>query len=162
MSGAPYQPGTCGVVSTLARRRWMTMTALVAALALASCGEATARPLPPGRPVVDLTMSDYRFDHTQPVPQGQVVFRVGNTGHVNHRLILVPIPEGFPPIDVQLRGEERRIVEPLAGIPDRPPGASSTFAVSLNPGRYALICFTRDADGESHAAKGMASEFRVS
>jgi len=35
------------------------------------------------------------------------------------------------------------------------------FGLDLIPGRYALICFTKDPDGVAHYLKGMASEFRV-
>ncbi|HUP69602.1 MAG TPA: hypothetical protein VM142_07265 [Acidimicrobiales bacterium] len=112
-------------------------------------------------PEITLTMTEYRFELSRPVPRGRVVFRVANRGRVPHRLVLVPLPADFPPIAEQIAGTDRRNVEPLAGIPDRPPGATGAFAVDLRPGRYALVCFIADVDGRTHAQKGMAEEFRL-
>jgi hypothetical protein len=46
-------------------------------------------------------------------------------------------------------------------VADVPPGGNGAVAVDLGPGRYALICFLTDDDGQSHALKGMATEFRI-
>lgn len=134
---------------------------LVAAAALlaAACARAEA-PLPPSPPVVDVTMLEYRFEHG-PVPGGRVVFRITNVGRVPHRLSLVPLPADLPPIVEQLRGSERQVLATLATIPETPPGGSGTFAVDLEPGRYAMICFIVEPGGRSHAREGMATEFRI-
>jgi hypothetical protein len=105
-------------------------------------------------------MREYRFDHAT-VPAGRVVLQVVNRGRLVHRMSLVPLPEELPPIDAQLHGDERRVLSTLAAIADTPPGASGSVAVDLTPGRYAFICFLTDPDGESHALKGMADEFRI-
>jgi len=105
-------------------------------------------------------MDEYRFDHG-PIPRGRVVFHVVNRGHVAHRMSVVPLPEDLPPIEVQLHGDDRRALSTLAAVPDTQPGDSAEVAVDLGPGRYALICFITDPDGQSHALKGMASEFRI-
>ncbi|MDP9386904.1 MAG: hypothetical protein M3Q48_02985 [Actinomycetota bacterium] len=111
--------------------------------------------------MVPVTMSEYDFALDGGVPSGRVVFRVRNAGRLHHRVTLVALPEDLPPIDVQLRGTERRYVEPFAGMPERAPGTTSSFAVDLAPGvRYAFICFTVDRDNKNHAEKGMATEFR--
>jgi hypothetical protein len=118
--------------------------------------------LPNAAPVVVVTMRDYRFDYDPTIPSGRVVFRLLNKGMVPHRPSLLPLPENLPPIDKQLRGAKRRAVSPFAGVQDRRPGASGSFAVDLAAGRrYALVCYARDRDGSSHALKGMASEFRA-
>jgi hypothetical protein len=119
-------------------------------------------PLPKGPPVVVVTMREYRYEYPPVVPAGRVVFRFVNAGQSSHRPSLLPLPEDVPPIDVQLRGSERRVATPFAGVPTRKPGTQGTFAVDLVPGRrYALICFAKDADGQSHSLKGMSSEFRA-
>lgn len=141
--------------------------AAIAAMAgaTAGCGGSTARqgaPLPEPTPVVPVTMSEYRFKLAPSVPSGRVVFRMRNAGRLAHRVTLVPVPEDMAPIDVQLRGAERRFLEPFAGMPERRPGMTSSFAVDLEPGRrYAFVCFTVDRDNRSHAQKGMAAEFRT-
>jgi hypothetical protein len=100
------------------------------------------------------------YDHA--IPAGRVVFRFVNVGEEKHRPSLLPLPEDVPPIGEQLRGSERRAAVPFAGIREVEPGESGTFAVDLSPGqRYALICFAIAPDGESHALKGMSSEFRA-
>lgn len=140
---------------------------VTAALFVASCTPAghgeggSGAPLPAGSPVIDVTMREFAFEHVQDIPAGQVVFRVHNEGQVVHRLSMLPLPEDLPPIDVQLKGTERRAISPFAGIYDRAPGKDGTFAVNLVPGqRYAFVCFVVD-EGGSHAVRGMASEFRA-
>lgn len=112
--------------------------------------------------MVDVTMRDYEFDYAPPSRSGRVVFRVFNDGKTPHQLSLLPLDEDIPPIEQQVRGSERRAVTPYAGIPPHAPGTGSGFAVDLVPGRrYAFICFVTTPDGESHAVKGMTSEFRA-
>lgn len=106
-------------------------------------------------------MTEYRFQHQGEVPTGRIVFRVVNAGAEPHSLVLVELTEDVPPIDVQLRSPDRRGAATYAQVPQRPPGSRDTFAVDLLPGRYAFICFVRDAGGEQHSLKGMSSEFRV-
>jgi hypothetical protein len=136
---------------------------LVAAALPASCeaGGAGGAPLPPSPTNVDVVMTEYRFEHQVEIPAGRTVFRVTNAGAEPHSLVLVELTEDVPPIDTQLRSSERRGADTYAQVPERPPGSRDTFAVDLLPGRYAFICFVRDAGGESHALKGMSSEFRV-
>lgn len=106
-------------------------------------------------------MRDYRFEHAGSVPSGRVVFTVRNAGTVVHELVLVELPEDFPPIAQQLRSDERRGVDTLAAVRARAPGTRDTFGSDLSPGRYAFICFIQGADGVPHWQKGMTSELRV-
>lgn len=106
-------------------------------------------------------MTDNLFQNPATVPVGRLVFRITNAGAAEHSVVLVSLPEDVPPIGEQLRSDDRRGVPTFAKVPARPPGSNDTFAVDLPPGRYALVCFVTDPDGVSHAAKGMASEFRV-
>lgn len=106
-------------------------------------------------------MTDNAFQNPATVPTGRLVFRITNAGASDHSLVLVSLPEDLPPIVDQLLSDDRRGVPTFAKLPVRPPGSHDTFAVDLAPGRYGLVCFVTDADGVSHAAKGMASEFRV-
>lgn len=108
-------------------------------------------------------MEEYRFDYDAgDIPAGRVVIRARNAGNEAHNMVMIPLAEDLPPIDVQLRGSERRLVEPFAGFYDRPPGDTGTFAVDLVAGqRYAMICTLPAPDDEPHWMKGMSSEFRV-
>lgn len=113
--------------------------------------------------VLDVTMTDNRFVYDgETLPRGRVVFRLVNEGRSDHEVVLLPLPEEFPPIEEQLRSDERRALETVAGPPAVDPGDNQTFAVDLTPGRYAMVCFVLDEDGVPHSLKGMASEFGVS
>ena len=109
-----------------------------------------------------MAMRDYAFDYRAPVSPGRAVFNVANTGTVTHNLLVVPIPDDFPPIDEQLHGDVRRPIYPVAQLYARKPGETGTFAVDLRPNqRYAFICVIAAPDGQPHFLKGMNSEFRV-
>lgn len=149
---------------TKGKAGWGLLCGFLGSMPLASCGgsEENQAPLPRAAPVVVVTMREYHFDYNPAIRSGRVVFRFVNEGQRFHRPALLPLPEDLPPIDVQLRGSKRRSISPFAGVYDRRPGATGTFAVDLVAGRrYALICYARDPDGSSHALKGMASEFRA-
>jgi len=135
-----------------------SIAAVCALMTVTSCGSQP--PLPPKPAMVTVKITEYRFDYPD-IPSGRVVFRVVNRGRLEHRLALIPLPEDFPSIRVQLSGSTRRAVNPLASLPNLPPGSTTTFAADLARGRYALVDFLADRDGVSFARKGAASEFRV-
>lgn len=128
---------------------------------LGGCGRSEPPlPLPPA--MVDIVMDEYRFDVEQRLPAGRTVLRVTNAGEVDHEMVVVTLPEDFPPLDAQLRGDVRRPVGGIVAIVRaRPPGSSRTLALELDAGRYGLICFLRDADDVPHARKGMSAELQV-
>lgn len=148
-------------------RRSCWPAVLICGLSLTGCAispPATAArpPAPAPAPVVGVSMVDHRFELDRPVPAGRVVFQITNDGQSAHDLIMLPLAEDVPPIAEQLRGSERRLVQPYAGIYQRPPGDTGTFAVDLLPGqRYAMICVVVGEDGEPHWKKGMVVEFRT-
>jgi uncharacterized cupredoxin-like copper-binding protein len=117
--------------------------------------------LPPQPQTVNVIMREYSFDVQTSIKKGRAVFVVSNAGQLDHQLTLEKLPAGFPPILEQVRGNIRRSVPTVALMPEHGPGTTATFAVDLTPGRYALVCLTRDEDGVSHSAKGMATEFTV-
>lgn len=107
-------------------------------------------------------MDEYRLSGLPTVlPRGRVVFRFHNVGNRLHGPLLIPLPDDMPPIDVQLRGPDRRSLFPLAGIAPSVPGSRRAIAVDLRPGRYAVLCPITADDGKPHSVKGMATEFRV-
>lgn len=144
----------------MSRLALLLAAVLLAVVGVAGCSVGVAPVLPPSPPVVEVGLREYAFDFDGPVPAGRVLLRVRNTGTVGHRVSLVPLSEDIPPIEEQLRGDERRVISPFAGVPVRDPGQEGVFAVDLVAGqRYALLCFVAAPDGQSHAVKGMASEF---
>lgn len=144
------------------RRRAVAAVLVGLAVAATGCSPGESRSAPPPAPVVDVAMSEYEFSlDDQDLRAGRIVFRARNLGRLDHELLLVELPEDFPPVAQQLRAEKRRPVSNVGRVPIREPGATGTFAADLVAGRYALVCFVRDADGNQHAVKGMARELRV-
>lgn len=144
------------------RQRALRALTATSALLLGGCtiGGAGRPPWPPSPRVVEVEMSEFAFSPLPPVGAGRVVFSVRNIGQVRHELQFFPLADDIPPIDQQLRGTQRRILNPLAGVPGRDPGQTGTFSVELVVGqRYALICFLTDG-GKPHATQGMNAEFR--
>ena len=145
----------------------MTRRALcgLAALALlaTSCGEdeGDKPPLPPRAKVLNLTAKEYRFDYRRPASPGRFVLRMRNAGRVRHEVIMVELPASFPPIKEQIRGKKRRLLGTLSYLKPVAPGSTGKFAVDLKRARYAMVCQRAAPDGESHALKGMATEFRI-
>jgi hypothetical protein len=135
----------------------------LATLALMSCRGTTvvASPRPKSSAVVTVTMREYSFSVSHPLPGGRVVFRVRNAGHETHSLLLVPLEDSDPAIAEAVHRLEPPF-RPLGEINPREPGSTGVFAVNLEPGRrYAMICNLDSGDGVSHAFKGMAWEGRA-
>jgi hypothetical protein len=147
-------------------KRIAARLALVAALgigagSLTSCGNERPVPRIPAA-VVDLKITEYRFDYRRPVPAGRVVFHVVNAGSAVHRVSMLALPEDLPPIMQQLRGSQRRGIVPFASIGGLAPGDANSFAVDLAAGqRYAIIDVGDGPGGRSNALLGLASEFRA-
>ncbi|HEX6539576.1 MAG TPA: hypothetical protein VF155_10385 [Candidatus Dormibacteraeota bacterium] len=143
--------------------RWIAGAAIASAtgVSLASCATPPTAGLPPSPPTVDVAMRDYWFDFNgSSIPRGRVVFQISNAGRQYHQLALIPLPADFPPIQAQLRGADRRVVQELVSSPPLQPGKRDTFAAYLTPGRWAFVDFFIGPEG-SHAAMGMGAEFRV-
>lgn len=140
----------------------LKLTSAAAVLLLASWGCSLGSPprLPSSAPVRSVAMREYRFEHP-PFPRGRVIFRIRNAGTEKHELRLLALPEGLPPIDVQLRSKKRQVVETVAYVAARQPRETATFAVDFRPGRYAMLCFARGRDRQQHVFKGMTSEFTI-
>lgn len=138
---------------------WLTVVALSLGFLGAACGgDGSQRNLPPGPPVVVVTMREYRFDHPASIAAGRVVFRIPNAGREPHRLALAPIATGLDGALEQLRVGQR--LAATAAVPNQLPGMTGAFAVDLTPGRYGLFCLVSDSAG-NHALRGMASELEV-
>lgn len=138
-------------------------TALLMVAALAACAESPP-PLPAPPPMVEMTMREYDFNlHQTVVRPGRVVFVARNEGRLEHEIVVLPLPQDVVGrLEDELRSPEERAVSTLTQLPAQRPGGVTTFALDLPPGDYGLVCFVKDADGESHAVRGMNAELRVS
>lgn len=146
--------------------RWASGVAaavFVAAASVGACGGPN-RPadLPPVAPTVNIVLREYVIERPTFIPGGRVVFRVHNAGRLNHVLQLFPWPDNLPPIKEQVTRKLSEVHIPsLGGTPQQFPGQTDEFAVDLARGRYVLIDQLPDRLGQSDAAKGMATEFRI-
>lgn len=141
----------------LARNRLVAaLTAVLFGLSLVACGGYPTRP-----GVAAVTMVDYRFAAPAQVPVGRVVFDVVNHGQHPHELVLVPLPQDFPPLNQQLHSNTRRALPTIAVLPALQPGGSGTFAVDLAAGRYGIISFAQGSDGTIDALRGMNAEIHA-
>lgn len=166
--------GGANVVSRSSRRRRFGRPqgshALLAALACLAtlaggCSSSTSGEvdaLPPPAPVLRVSLDEYAFGHGSPPPAGRMVVEVVNDGELPHELVLVAVPADMATsIDAQLRSEQRRPLPTVVHLRERQPGQRGVFAVDLPVGRYALICFLMDADGQQHSLKGMSADLQI-
>ena len=107
------------------------------AIALTACGESD--PVRIDRPIVRLTVDDYRI-----LPQnisarpGRLKITVRNTGRLTHNLVLQVPPEkpGDKPVPV-----------PGGRVKSMQPGQSTEpIKVALTPGTYRLVCTIANHD----------------
>lgn len=145
------------------RRRLAGRASVVAALgSLAGCGGAGGAGLPPSAFELGVVMREYGFDHPGVVEPGRTLVRVRNGGSLDHELVVARLPDDFAGSLVGgVRIDTRLVLDTVAIVTARGPGASGLFALDLRPGRYAFMCFVRDDDGVQHHRKGMTSELRV-
>lgn len=157
------------MISRARRAFALSATALAVALSTISCAEAGRQDVPEGyvppRPAtVTVTMSEYRFVFARRLPPGRVVFKVVNGGQLPHRLSLLALPDGSPPIGELVKAPGGLTIAPMAQMPELAPGgAGGSFAVDLQPGRrYAMVSLRPSPDGTPEALLGMVAEIRTS
>lgn len=152
------------------RRRLPRRAVLVTVVFVAgACGgsdgvERPAAPKPP--PLFNLTIKEYSYSPgagtPTAIPAGRVNFRLRNDGDLGHQPALILVPDDFPPMAEQVRGDVRRGVRILANNAGIPAGVTAAVAVDLEPGRrYAFMCIATSPEGEQHSRRGMVWEFRT-
>jgi hypothetical protein len=130
---------------------------------LAGCVlSASDGPVPPQPPPLEIDLEDHAFAFDDPVPAGRLVVEASNVGDEPHEVVLAPLPEDFDgDIDDFVDADERRLISPIYELAPQEPGETGRFAVNLDPGRYALLCFVTDEEGTPHYEKGMAADLTV-
>jgi hypothetical protein len=152
-----------GIASWAGRRRLSFIIPVLVLAALASCSHPSKNtaPLPGRAPTVDVEMTEYHYAFSRSVPAGRVVIQAHDAGRLAHQITVFEMPADAPPLDVQLRGSQRRAAFDFASV-TLMPGKTGRFAIELEPGRrYAFMCFLAAADGQSNALKGMNFEART-
>ena len=85
---------------------------------------------------------------------GKVTFTVTNSGKVLHEMVVVPAPGG----SASLKQPDGTASEEgtLGEAPDVEVGKTTTFTVTMKPGKYSLLC-----NLPGHFANGMYADFTV-
>ncbi len=113
-----------------------------------------------------LTLTDYDFSWSQPLTAGRHVVRVLNNAGQPHEVILLRLAAGHTMQDA-LGFIEGGMQGPPpftfhGGTAAMSPGVENTFAITVTPGEYVLLCLVPDAgDGQVHAAHGMMQQVTV-
>lgn len=117
---------------------------------------------------LDVVAMDYAFRAPPRVRAGQVTIRLRNTGTKLHHLQLFKLADGkrlgdLYPLFLKAKsvGEPPAWAMPAGGPSAAMPGATIAVTETLEPGRYALICWIPAGDGTLHFMKGMAGEVEV-
>jgi len=114
-----------------------------------------------------LRLVDYDFQFSKPPTSGEHVIRVEAAPGQPHELVLVRLGEGVTAQQVvaaemgQTKGP-RPSYTFAGGVAPMDGGRHAYIHTTLEPGRYALICFMPDAkDGTPHLMHGMIKEITV-
>jgi hypothetical protein len=137
-----------------------------------STGPVTAPTAPAD---IDVAMQEYAFfGLEQPVPAGERLWKIENTGAQPHFMDVVRLPKGTTQQQLS-----EAIAAAIMGTPvvggldlDRVTGAGATATLSpgqtmwtvfdLEPGTYGVVCFFPDRESNApHAAMGMVTVFTV-
>jgi uncharacterized cupredoxin-like copper-binding protein len=119
-------------------------------------------------PAADVTikLTDYAFDPSPALTQGQHTIMVENAGPQPHELVLLKLAPGKKAEDFGKWAETGMKgpppAEPIGGVGFLDKGAQGSFTADLTPGDYGFICFVPDAkDGKPHLAHGMMKTVTV-
>lgn len=140
------------------------------ALAISACttGQPTSSPTPgAGRTTVQVTLQEWSVvPATTSAPAGEVIFQVTNTGPEDiHEFVVLKtdLDPGALPIDangaVTESGAGMTVVDEIEDIPV---GQTQTLDVTLQAGKYVLLCnIYSESENEAHYRLGMRTAFEV-
>jgi hypothetical protein len=117
-------------------------------------------------PHFTLTLNDFSFNFSNPLPAGTHDIRVVNAGPQAHEVLFVRLDPGKKAGDLLtwfgagMKGPPPG--EPIGGTTGIAPNGENIIKVNLTPGEYALYCFLDDVtDHKMHFEHGMVSQFTV-
>ena len=160
-----------GVVELLAGR-WIFIDP-IGGRNVAILNVAAGTPTPAAEPVADvaITMQEMSFSGLDtPVAAGPRVWKITNTGALEHEIAIVPVPAGTTSKDVigqigdMLTGAAPpETFAPVGGQGIASKGVTSWQAWDLPAGTYAAVCMSPmpGADFTPHALEGMVQIFSV-
>ena len=113
-----------------------------------------------------LTLADYDFRFSAPLTAGEHVIEVRTEAEQPHEVVMIQLAPGKTLDDMM--GWVAKPVgpppgKPIGGTVGLTPGKMNVWALTLEPGEYALVCFLPDhKDGKPHFMHGMMKQITVS
>jgi uncharacterized cupredoxin-like copper-binding protein len=141
----------------------VALTALGALAAAVHPGAARAQ----SQPIVVVRATDYKFEAPALVPAGTIEFRLENAGNEVHHLWLVQLRDGrtysdfLRAMDASTGPRMPKWAVDVGGPNDVSAGLSATAWLTLEPGKYVLVCYVPAPDGRPHVMHGMVKELTV-
>lgn len=118
-----------------------------------------------GENTVTITATDYAFQLPAQIPAGVVTFKLVSRAKELHHAVVVRLDQGKTLDDMRQAlkqpGPPPAWAHPVGGPNPPNPTGESEATLTLQPGRYAVICFVPTASGVPHFAKGMLAGFEA-
>jgi len=117
--------------------------------------------------IVIVRATDYKFDAPDSIPAGTTSLRLENAGKEVHHLWLVQLKDGrtydqfMRAMDSWSSPSMPGWVTDAGGPNDVSPGLTASAIVTLEPGRYVLVCYVPAVDGRLHVMHGMVKQLTV-
>jgi len=113
-----------------------------------------------------ITLKDYDFAFSAPIPAGEHDIKVVNAGPQDHEIVIMKLAPGKTPkdmVDWFFKGSKTPPpADPVGGASGLSPNKEAIIHVNLTPGEYAIYCFVEDAkDGKMHIEHGMMKQITV-
>ncbi len=116
---------------------------------------------------ITVTMSDYKWEFSQPLTAGQHTLKLVTAPGQPHEFTFFKLMPGKTAADIPkyvetgMQGPPPAM--PLGGVAGVAAGTPSFYTVNLEPGEYAVVCFLEDAkDGKPHFVHGMIQQIKIS
>ncbi|MEO7086881.1 MAG: hypothetical protein ABI442_16340 [Gemmatimonadaceae bacterium] len=111
--------------------------------------------------------TDFKFEAPSTIPSGATAFHLENAGKEVHHLWLVQIKDGHTygdfvkAMDAWSAPKKPDWAIDVGGPNDVSPGMTASAVITLEPGKYAMVCYVPAADGRAHVMHGMFKEITV-
>lgn len=135
-------------------------------LAAAAAGAGVASPAALKPTVVTVHATEYALTAPKSVPAGTITFRMVNDGKMLHHVAIMRLLHDKTVADfveaMKKPGPPPAWAVDVGGPNAVVPGATSEATLTLEPGRYALLCFVPSpGDPAPHVMKGMMTSLTV-